>query len=236
MSHASYQGAEGYFPMPRFTFNQIGTLSLVILLHVAPLIGFIAFQHKMSGAVIREVPSEIVASLITLPSNTPPQPQPAQEKPKTTPKPRVEQKKPVPKVEPTPTMIRSQDKIEEKETPVEHATVADTRQEKDTVKSGGAPASAAPKTISSSDVQYINAPNPTYPSASRRLREQGEVQLRVLVNARGQAERIDVQKSSGFERLDESAIAAVKRATFKPYMENGQAIPVYAIARIVFNL
>ena len=72
-----------------------------------------------------------------------------------------------------------------------------------------------------SDVEYLRAPEPRYPPASRAAREEGLVLLRVLVDERGRAQTIDVVRSSGHSRLDEAARVAVLRALFKPHIENG---------------
>lgn len=96
------------------------------------------------------------------------------------------------------------------------------------------PTQAQPKTISS--VEYLQPPQPEYPSMSRRMGEQGKVMLRILVNESGRAERIDVQRSSGFPRLDEAARIAAARALFKPYVEDGKATPVYVVVPIDFSL
>jgi protein TonB len=97
-----------------------------------------------------------------------------------------------------------------------------------------AAASIQPKTISS--VEYLQPPQPEYPSMSRRMGEQGKVMLRILVNEKGRAERIDIQHSSGFARLDEAARAAAARALFKPYIEDGKAMPIYVVVPIGFQL
>lgn len=98
------------------------------------------------------------------------------------------------------------------------------------------PASAetAPKLVSG--VQYLRPPALEYPAASRRLNEQGRVVLRVQINAQGRAEQVVVQTGSGFVRLDAAAIKAVAEALYKPYTENGVAIPVWAIVPLAFSL
>ncbi|HWT71601.1 MAG TPA: energy transducer TonB, partial [Oxalicibacterium sp.] len=93
---------------------------------------------------------------------------------------------------------------------------------------------ATPKIISG--VAYINAPRPVYPPLDARMGNEGTVTLRVLINEKGRAEKIDVQKSSGSLRMDDAARDAVMRALFKPYIEDGKAIPVYAIIPINFTL
>lgn len=93
---------------------------------------------------------------------------------------------------------------------------------------------SAPKTITG--VEYIRAPQPVYPSIARRMGESGIVMLRVLIGEKGQAEQVTIQKSSGSEKLDEAGRQAVLRALYKPYIEDGKAIPVYALVPINFQL
>ena len=85
-------------------------------------------------------------------------------------------------------------------------------------------------------MEYLQPPRPDYPAQSKRLGEEGRVVLRVLVDRQGRAERIDMQKSSGFERLDEAARKAVLQARFKPHLEDGAPVAVFAIVPITFRL
>jgi len=96
------------------------------------------------------------------------------------------------------------------------------------------PAPAGPRVVSG--VEYIRAPQPVYPSMSRRMGEQGVVMLRVLVNEKGHAEQANIQQSSGFQNLDEAGRQAAMRALFKPYIEDGKAIQVYVIVPINFRI
>ena len=45
-----------------------------------------------------------------------------------------------------------------------------------------------------------------------------------------------MQSSSGFARLDEAALAALRDARFRPYAENGIAQRVWALVPIHFDL
>ena len=63
---------------------------------------------------------------------------------------------------------------------------------------------------------YLRNPPPKYPAESRKLREQGLVLLKVFVTADGRAGDVQLQRSSGFARLDEAAIRAVRRWEFSP--------------------
>ncbi len=85
------------------------------------------------------------------------------------------------------------------------------------------------------DVAYVEAPQPRYPPESRRSGEEGLVILRVLINEIGDVARIDIERSSGHARLDDAACQAVKRARFRPYVENGVARMALATIPIEFN-
>jgi periplasmic protein TonB len=58
--------------------------------------------------------------------------------------------------------------------------------------------------------------NKIYPVFSKRLGEQGSVYIRFFVNAEGTAENTEVERSSGFERLDQAALAFVQQSRYKP--------------------
>ena len=86
------------------------------------------------------------------------------------------------------------------------------------------------------DLAYLRNPPPSYPSASKRVREQGRVILRVLVTPEGAADAIEVRTSSGFERLDRAAIDAVKRWRFSPARRGAEAVAAYALVPVLFSL
>lgn len=93
-----------------------------------------------------------------------------------------------------------------------------------------------PKTVPATAVEYVDAPSPTYPAASRRLNESGRVLIRVEIDTQGRARQVQLTRSSGSSRLDEAALAAVRAARFKPYTENGQPLVVWTTVPIVFEL
>jgi periplasmic protein TonB len=87
-----------------------------------------------------------------------------------------------------------------------------------------------------SAVEYLREPSPHYPPQSRRLREQGVVVLRVLIDERGRACNIDVETSSGYARLDRAAQDAVAAAAFRPYLEDGAPRRALVLIPIEFSL
>lgn len=74
---------------------------------------------------------------------------------------------------------------------------------------------------------------PDYPLASRRRNETGTALLHVELDEKGQVVVATVLESSGFPRLDDAALAAVKNWRCNPAQRNGQA--VRATARQAFN-
>lgn len=99
-----------------------------------------------------------------------------------------------------------------------------------------APPPPAPTTVAISAVEYLVPPVLTYPPASRRLRERGRVEVRLLVDARGMPQQAQLLRSSGHERLDEAALATVRATRFKPYTENGVPQPFRVVMPLVFEL
>lgn len=83
---------------------------------------------------------------------------------------------------------------------------------------------------------YLQNPAPAYPSLSRKLHEEGRVVLRVLVNPSGAADRVELQASSGFARLDESARSAIAGWKFVPARRGAQAISDWVLIPIHFRL
>lgn len=100
------------------------------------------------------------------------------------------------------------------------------------------PSPAAPLAVSEAryDAAYLDNPPPTYPALSRRLREQGEVVLRVLVSAAGAPLRIELATSSGSTRLDRTAEEAVARWRFVPARQGERAVEAWVLVPIVFKL
>jgi protein TonB len=120
----------------------------------------------------------------------------------------------------TPVLADSQQAIT---TPVQVAAAKSSTAENDT-----------PKLIST--VEYVREPVPRYPPQSRKLREQGLVVLRVLIDEKGAACSIEVETSSGHERLDHAAREAVSRAAFRPYVEDGFPRRAFVLIPIEFSL
>jgi protein TonB len=88
----------------------------------------------------------------------------------------------------------------------------------------------APKNVSHLDCRIIE---PDYPLLSKRRDETGTVYVSFVVGLTGQIQNIELKKSSGYGRLDDAALEAMRESSCKPYLENGE--PVRAAYTQPFN-
>jgi periplasmic protein TonB len=72
---------------------------------------------------------------------------------------------------------------------------------------------------------YLPGLKPVYPQVSRDAGEKGVVSIAVSVSAEGKPMSVTVRKSSGYGRLDRSAVIAVKNHRFIPATKGGKPIP-----------
>ena len=78
--------------------------------------------------------------------------------------------------------------------------------------------------------------NACYPSASRRLSEEGRVVVTISIDATGKAGAMSVSQTSGFERLDGAAECVIRRLPFDPGKRDGVPVEAQATLPIVFKL
>lgn len=94
----------------------------------------------------------------------------------------------------------------------------------------------APITPPRFNASYLDNPSPDYPAQSRSEGEEGRVVLRVFVSAQGSAEQVEIRKSSGFHRLDESARVTVGHWRFVPAHRAGEPVAAWVNVPITFSL
>ena len=77
---------------------------------------------------------------------------------------------------------------------------------------------------------------PAYPKLSLRLGEQGRTLLLVELDERGRVANVSVKSGSGFPRLDEAAVSAVRSWRCTPAMRDGVAVRAVAMQPFNFAL
>ena len=77
---------------------------------------------------------------------------------------------------------------------------------------------------------------PDYPSASRRMEEEGTVTLKFLIGVDGKVIQADIEKTSGFTRLDEAARNALSKCQFRPGTVDGKPEQSWASIKYTWRL
>ena len=85
------------------------------------------------------------------------------------------------------------------------------------------------------NVAYVDKKicTPKYPRVSRKRGERGRVLVRVFINRDGSSEKVEIEQSSGFDRLDQAAMDSAKKCRFIPAKRNGK--PVKTLATIPYT-
>lgn len=225
-------------------------LAAVIVIHVAVIAGMLI--TRPDAKVQEKTITPMMVSLVNVPSvtETPALPEPEQVKPVQVKPAVVKQQKPVAKqrqeqpVQPV-TETATSHPVESKA--AEQPVVAEAAAAENPVKTEQ-PAQVAEATAKADapaepviepprfGAAYLNNPAPTYPPSARRLGEQGRVLLKVLVSENGMAETVQLDTSSGYEKLDRAAIEAVKRWSFIPAKRSNQPVSAYVLVPIKFAL
>lgn len=216
--------------------KMLGIAALVLLLH-----GVLVLSLRLSASPTLPATAVVMAvEMIQLA----PVLEPAQKVVQSAPKPEPEPVKPVDKV-PPPVVEKAAISLPK----VEKLKVHSTRVNKPKPQPETQPFSHTPVPVSMKappvnqavtppvfNAAYLNNPPPDYPRLSRKLREQGTVILSVQVSTSGQAEAVSVNRSSGFERLDQVAVIAVKRWRFVAAKQGDQPVVARVIVPLVFSL
>jgi protein TonB len=96
--------------------------------------------------------------------------------------------------------------------------------------------SGSPPLLERTNIRVTRRIDPVYPPAAIRGNQEGTVRLRLLVDEWGRAREVQVAKSSGFDRLDEAAVSAVRRWQFAPAAQDSRAVLAWTEVSVVFRL
>jgi len=107
-----------------------------------------------------------------------------------------------------------------------------------TAGAGGSGAgTAAPRIeLPSAAARHLNNPPPPYPPMSRRLGEQGRVIVRARIEVDGSASQAEISASSGYTRLDQTALHSVLNWRYVPGTRNGVPEAMWFHVPILFVL
>ena len=204
--------------------------ALVVLLHA---LIFWAINSGLTRTLVKAVRPPVEVNLI------------AEVKPELLPPPPVPQPKlktPPPPQQPTPLAYVPPADVPVVTAPVSNAAISAVST---TPLSPAAPPAPAPQALAPPPPvlrlpavinAVANCQKPQYPSASRRLEEEGTVQLKFLVGVDGLVVRSEIEKTSGYGRLDEAARAALSKCQFKPGTVDGKPEQSWASMKYTWRL
>ncbi|MDR2877911.1 MAG: energy transducer TonB [Chromatiales bacterium] len=216
--------------------QRLALLTLIFLAHVALLW---ALSHAARITPPEEIPSAVIGMLVmqtpvSEPTPEPIVPPPPMPKPVVRPKPTPPPPLPVappseravtaPEPPAVPVDVPTET-VSEPETPVVVATTEETKVSKE-----------LPVTLPQSSASFLHNPKPEYPLKSRRLNEQGTVILEVYILADGTVGEVKLKDSSGYPRLDESALRAVQKWHYVPAKRGDEPIAYWYRQTVEFNL
>ena len=193
-------------------------LILVVLLHAVALYGL--WQHRL-------IPSAGEVATLFVNFIAPPAPE-RKEEPKRPPPP-----KPKPIEKPQPRQIIAETRVI---VPTDYVAPPPPEKSSPEPVIQAPPMPLPPEPMALSSELSVACPERSafaYPAQSRRLGETGVVVLRVELGESGNVALARVDRSSGYPRLDEAALAAVRTWRCTPATRNGH--PVRAVALQPFN-
>jgi protein TonB len=235
-------------PAPTHTQRRLLIVAAVVVFHIA---GLWALQSGLlRRAVETVIPVQVLADWVEAPQPevSPPAPAPAAQPspanapaPKPTPTPQAtHQTAPTPPAltvaEPTPNPAPEAPSAVLAAEPQPPAWLAAASEPAPAPPAPPAPPTPARIELPSSNADYLDNPRPAYPALSRRLGEQGTVVVRVFIEANGKATKAEIRSSSGFERLDQSALQTVLTWRYVPGKRNGVAEAMWFNVPISFVL
>jgi protein TonB len=97
-------------------------------------------------------------------------------------------------------------------------------------------APARPPVVVAAAARMDSCAKPRYPPASERLHEEGVVSLKFLISENGQVLSGSVEKSSGYKRLDDAALAALSLCKFRPATVDGKPRQEWSALRYRWEL
>lgn len=212
---------------------------LVLMLHLSLVAAVVtSATEPQATAVEKAIEGVIISAPAAAPVPDKPKPRPVLPEPVKKPESKpLQQKQAVAKkavVQPKPAPIKPAAVAEASPTAVgAPEPVAQVAQSK-AVTEIPAPEPQASPPVASANKAVNKAP--LYPMLSRRLKEQGTVYLQVLVLKSGKVGQLKLKQSSGFSRLDQSALNTVRSWTYQPALKLGQPIDFWFVQPVVFNL
>jgi protein TonB len=201
------------------TSQQLSGLGFVVVLHIIAIYAVASgLAHKAVESVMGPIETKIIEEAKPKQEDLPPPPPKLQTPPPYVPPPDLD----VAIDAPPPTTAS-------------HAIAAVQNTQKVVAPPPPAAADVAPRFDPKARANAF--PESEYPDQSRRLNEEGEVIIALLIGVDGKVTDGKVEKGSGFDRLDKAALDYyMRRGKFLPGMKDGQPIEAWKSIKVTFKL
>ena len=199
---------------PRLDWDKAAGLLFVVALHAAALYGL--WSHRL-------LPMPQDAATLFVNFIAPP--------PRVEPVPKREPPKPQPEERPQPRQLAAEAPL------ISPGEVAVPPAPTPVITAPAEPRPAGPVTLGTElSVSCPERTAPNYPMLSRRMNETGIAVLRVELDEQGHVAAARIATSSGYARLDEAALSAVKTWRCNSAQRNGQPVRAVALQPFKFVL
>lgn len=216
--------------------SKIAGLLFVVVIHFGLL--HLAMSYKLIPPPQEAV--TLMVNLINPPKKEEPPPPPEPPKPPPPKKVELVKEKPVvqPKLQPLPVLV-AQAPVTSSAEPVAPPPPMEAVKEPAPLPEPvveAPPKPAGPVHLSELSLGCPERSEPSYPPASRRTGEQGQVKLRVELDEEGRIATVKVVASSGHSRLDNAGVNAVKNWRCNAATRDGKAVRAVALQTFDFIL
>lgn len=142
---------------------------------------------------------------------------------------------------PDPTVAPATVRVAVRQQPTERSAAESNRAQRDSSASRSSTGLSGPQQPVDAQAvdrppREVSAPMPPYPRRALRRGSEGQVTLRLLIDARGRVKDAQLIQVDGPEAFGEAALDAVDRWRFEPAYHQGQRVPVWASKTIRFRI
>jgi periplasmic protein TonB len=85
-------------------------------------------------------------------------------------------------------------------------------------------------------IRVLQNYEPPYPPGALRREEEGTVYVRITVTPQGRVTDASIERSSGFNELDQTALKAIRNWRFAAAKRGGQSVATSAVVPVVFKI
>lgn len=217
------------FDDPR-KLNPVRTMAIAgaMVVHIGAMLFLLAPIKPAAQAQVDDIATQVI--FIDPPLPPPPPPPPAVV---STPPPAITPP-PLPRTPPPPEPVAQPPEIVCADCDVADDDIISEEPSEQVAAISGPPADAF--SSARADARYGDMNRVQYPALAIRKREQGAVQVRVLIAADGSAQKVELLRSSGSRVLDAAALKSVRGWRFVAAERDGVTVSSWAIVPIEFNL